>query len=401
MWGGRGTWRVRGALFDLEVEVAPAAAGADRSESVRELLPLVQAFLRREPEARRAVVAIHARLQGLEWLARDALAIGASPGRDRVIADELLSAARAGRLVARRLAPRAIAVPADAPSAEDALGPPSSQQAPVSKTWVGLVLVDQDGAPVPNRPYRVIQPDGTQVDGTLDSNGTAFVRSIDPGNCQIWCPYVEPHPQTTYTVQQGDHVSGVAESFGFDDFSDVWSDPGNADLQGQRPDPHVLAPGDALTIPEVKAQPAANKPTGAKHTFQVKRSPLKLRVKLLDLAAKPMASAPVTVNGAQLTADGTGLVETNVDKSARDLSLQAPDAAFDLDVGAINPPDDTTDAGYRARLFNLGFLWDPAAGDTSDEMIIALQDFQAQYGLTISGELDDATRSQLTQAFGC
>ena len=76
------------------------------------------------------------------------------------------------------------------------------------------------------------------------------------------------------------------------------------------------------------------------------------------------------------------------------------DTSFQLDLGAINPTDDTTDAGYKARLFNLGFLWDPTVADTDDEMLIALQDFQAEYSLTISGQLDEATKAHLTQTYG-
>jgi peptidoglycan hydrolase-like protein with peptidoglycan-binding domain len=34
-------------------------------------------------------------------------------------------------------------------------------------------------------------------------------------------------------------------------------------------------------------------------------------------------------------------------------------------------------------------------------MLIALQDFQAQYKLTVSGQLDDATKAQLLQVHGC
>jgi hypothetical protein len=49
----------------------------------------------------------------------------------------------------------------------------------------------------------------------------------------------------------------------------------------------------------------------------------------------------------------------------------------------------------------MGFLWDATVEDTDDEMVIALQDFQAQYSLTISGQLDDATKQQLLKVHGC
>ena len=323
------------------------------------------------------------------------------PPRADAIGEELLVAARSGIIVARRRDVRQVVIPLDTPS-EAVLGPDSTQDvATDNKSWVGLTLVDQTGTPVPNRRYRIIKPDGTTVDGTLDSNGAAMLQGLDPGNCQIWCPYVEPHPPTTYAVQDGDHVSGVAQSFGFDDYAVVWNDPGNADLQSQRTDPHVVQPGDQLAIPEVKAQPAANKPTGAKHPFQIQQSPLKLRLTLLDLSAKPMPSAPVTVAGTSLTTDGNGLVEATVDKSAKDATLDSAGSEVDLSLGGLNPSDDTSDAGYKARLYNLGFLWDSSVDDTDDEMVIALQDFQAQYSLTVSGQLDDATKAQLQQTYGC
>jgi len=389
---GRVDWRVRLPFGDIELELHPVSVdAATREASVREVRRLVDELRHRQPSVRRVVLEVYARVRGLS---------ATTPPRDDVVGEELLAAARAGILGVRRIERRAVVVPDAAPSSE-VLGPDSSQESTVtSKTWVGMVLFDQDGTPVPNRPYRVIPPDGKQVDGTLDSNGSAILNGLDPGNCQIWCPYVEPRPEMAYTVKQGDHVSGVAETYGFDDYTVVWSDPGNSDLQNQRPDPHVLVPGDPLTIPEIKAQPPANKPTGAKHQFTLERTPLKVRLKLLDLAAKPIAGAAVTVAGTQLTTDGTGLVETTIDKTARAVPVQEADATFSVDVGAINPADDATDAGYKARLFNMGFLWDPSVSETDDEMIIALQDFQAEYKLTVSGQLDDATKTQLTQKYG-
>jgi hypothetical protein len=397
-------WTVRGPLGDVEIELDPASVDAASGEaSLRELRRLVYDFKYRDPEARRVVLAVYTRLQGPHRSAAgrsDDLDTGSS--RAAAMGEELLFAARAGRLVARRREARTVVIPLDTPS-EAVLGPDSSQDAgPSSKTWVGLTLVDQDGTHVPNRPYRIILPDGSTKDGTLDSHGAAMISGLDPGNCQIWCPYVEPHPETTYTVKDTDHLSGIAESFGLDDYTTVWNYPANADLQTQRSDPHVLQPGDELTIPEVKAQPAANKPTSAKHPFQIQRSPLKLRLTLLDLAVKPMTNVPVTVAGTSLTTDGNGLVETDVDKSAKDAILQeATGDPVDLLLGGLNPSDDTTVAGYKGRLFNMGFLWDPTVPDTADEMLIALQDFQAQYSLTISGQLDDATKAQLLQSHGC
>jgi hypothetical protein len=400
--GAEADLRLRSPFGDVDIAVYPSAA-AEREASVREVKKLVYDFKHRDPEVRRGVALLLSRLGSVSASAalRELEQLDAGSPRADALVAELLFAARSGQIVARRLERRSVVIPLDEPS-DVVLGPDSGKDAgPASKTWVGLVLVDQDGTPVPNRPYRVVKPDGTTVDGTLDSNGAAMLKDLDPGNCQIWCPYIEPQPATSYTVAPGDHISGIAQSFGFDDYATVWNHPDNADLQTQRTDPHVLQPGDTLAIPEVKAQPATNKPTSAKHQFQIQQSPLKLRLTLLDLTAKAITGAQVTVAGTALTTDGSGLVEATVDKSAKDATLQdASGSQTDLSLGGLNPPDDTSDAGYKARLYNMGFLWDASAADTDDEMLIALQDFQAQYSLTVSGQLDDATKAQLVQTYG-
>jgi hypothetical protein len=37
-------------------------------------------------------------------------------------------------------------------------------------------------------------------------------------------------------VKLGDHISGIAQSFGSDDYNHVWGHPDNADLAAQRTD---------------------------------------------------------------------------------------------------------------------------------------------------------------------
>jgi hypothetical protein len=400
----RWIWAGGGHLRDLEVELHPSTP-LDvplREESLREVRALVLGFRHRDPHASRLFLSVYEALVGPGAIAPRAAsqALDVTDPRAAAMGDELLFAARAGLVVARRRALRSVVVPLEE-SADAALGPASSDEAaPPSTSWIGLVLLDQNGVPVPGRTYRVIAPDGTKYEGQLDSNGTAFVRSIPPGNCQVWCPYQPPRPPIAYSVQQGDHASGIAENAGYDDYTVLWNDPGNSDLQSQRTDPHVLVPGDTVNVPEIKEVPPVNKATGAKYPFTISKTPLRVRMKMLDLAAEPQTQVPVTVAGVPLTTDGTGLVQTDVDKLATSLPVTAPDATYTLSVGAINPADDTTEAGYKARLFNLGFLWDPTVDDTDDEMVIALQDFQAQYSLTISGQLDDATKAQLTQVYG-
>lgn len=58
-------WTVRGPFGDVEIELDPVSVDAASDEaSLRELRRLVYAFKYRDPEARRVVLAVHARLLG-------------------------------------------------------------------------------------------------------------------------------------------------------------------------------------------------------------------------------------------------------------------------------------------------------------------------------------------------
>jgi N-acetylmuramoyl-L-alanine amidase len=396
MGGARGTW----TLDDLQIELFPAMPpDAVRGESVSQLRRLLSDFRYRDPRARRLLLDVHARLHGTRTPS-GGLDLDTGDPRADAVGQQLLRAAQGGQLVLRRRPARSVIVRLDQASQEP-LGPaPSSQDVGDQKSWIGIVLLDQTGAPVPGLRYRIIDTDGNVNDGTLDANGTAMIRELDPGNCQIFVPYVEAHPELSHVVAEGEHISGIAQSYGLFDYSLVWNHPDNADLRSQRPDPHVLQPGDVLAIPPVDATPRADKPTGAKHPFTLQTSPLKLRIKLLDLLVKPMTGVQVTVGGLPVTSDGDGLVEAPVDKAAQDVPFDLNGGEWDLHPGALNPSDDTSERGYIARLFNMGFLWDRDAMDGDAEMTIALQDFQAQYQLPLSGQLDDATKAKLKEAYG-
>ena len=60
-----------------------------------------------------------------------------------------------------------------------------------SKTWIEVELLDSDGQPVPNEPYRVHLPDGSTQEGSTDGQGIARLSGIDPGTCQISFPALD------------------------------------------------------------------------------------------------------------------------------------------------------------------------------------------------------------------
>src|SRR5688572_18564227 len=60
-----------------------------------------------------------------------------------------------------------------------------------SLTWIEIRLVDMEGNPVANEPYRIKLPDGGVRQGKLDSNGRAREEGIRPGTCQVCFPELD------------------------------------------------------------------------------------------------------------------------------------------------------------------------------------------------------------------
>ncbi|MBU0618148.1 MAG: hypothetical protein KKI02_10560, partial [Planctomycetes bacterium] len=69
--------------------------------------------------------------------------------------------------------------------------PPEEATPEEEKTWVEIVLVDEEGEPCAGERYRIVLPDGTIKEGTLDANGKARVSGIDPGSCEVTFPRLD------------------------------------------------------------------------------------------------------------------------------------------------------------------------------------------------------------------
>jgi Putative peptidoglycan binding domain len=208
----------------------------------------------------------------------------------------------------------------------------------------------------------------------------------------------------THTVEQGDHMSGIAEKYGFQSLDTIWNDPNNADLKKLRKDPHILFPGDQVFVPplSVKSQPA---PTTKLSTFTITIKLLRLNLKLLDINGDPIASKPVTieVEGVTVpppTTDGDGKTTSVILKSAKNGVLGLGDLQFPLKVGHLDPVEKQT--GQIARLNNLGY----EAGETStidlDAFQSAVEEFQCDNGIKpVTGNCDAATQAKLKDVHGC
>lgn len=56
------------------------------------------------------------------------------------------------------------------------------------RPWIEIEMVDTSGNPQAGERYQVIFPDGTLVEGELDSEGKAFLETADPGTCIVKFP---------------------------------------------------------------------------------------------------------------------------------------------------------------------------------------------------------------------
>jgi N-acetylmuramoyl-L-alanine amidase len=209
---------------------------------------------------------------------------------------------------------------------------------------------------------------------------------------------------TRYTVQQGDHVTRLAERFGFRDYSTIWMDSNNDDLRAQRPDPNVLYPGDVLYIPD-KQDRAEDRPTDQSHVFVVKRTKIKLRIKLRDFDHLPLAgcNCELTVDGVPyaVTSDDDGLIQQEIPKPAHEAGLKLTDLGLEypVKIGDLDPVE--TDTGWQQRLINMGYYWGGLDDAPDDErMGYALEEFQCDHDLKTTGEADDATLAKIKEIYG-
>ena len=210
-------------------------------------------------------------------------------------------------------------------------------------------------------------------------------------------------PQT-YTVVEGDYLSGIAEKFGFRDFQTIWDDPGNDDIRTKRSDPQVLMPGDAISIPDKQQKTETGRATNQLHTFVVDRPRLILKLAVRDFDDLPVANADceLEIDGAtyNLQTDSNGQIQHEIPRTAKGGTLKIPSLGYEMPVkvGHLDPIDEST--GWLARLINLGYH--PGPLDNPDKLLIqyAIEEFQCDNGINVTGVLDDSTQGKLKEKHG-
>lgn len=201
-------------------------------------------------------------------------------------------------------------------------------------------------------------------------------------------------------IDQSESIATLAKKYGFDHWKTLWEHPENAELRSMRPNPHVLAPGDEVFIPDLQQREEA-KETEAKHSFVIKSGKWVMRLELRDDNYQAIEGEPYILNIPGLdpieseTGDN-GLIEHELPRDTKSGTLTVLGEEFALQFHTLDPVAKV--AGVQARLTNLGFAAGPPdgiVGPLTRAGVIAFQ--QSQDDLEATGEIDDATRKKLLE----
>jgi N-acetylmuramoyl-L-alanine amidase len=204
-----------------------------------------------------------------------------------------------------------------------------------------------------------------------------------------------------HQIQQGECIASLAEQYGF--FPEtLWNHADNSDLRKKRNDSYALLPGDMVTIPDKQEKHIDGAPE-KRHRFRRKGVPEKLRVRFcLEDQPRGNTKYRLEVDGhlTEGVTDAEGWLQCTIPLNARVARVYLGDARepIDLELGHLDPIDSVS--GVQGRLLNLGFWTGPIDGQFGAELEAALVDFQAFKELEISGQIDDATKNALKQAYG-
>lgn len=208
-----------------------------------------------------------------------------------------------------------------------------------------------------------------------------------------------------HRVSQGDCLSSIAAAHGLVP-EKIWDAPENEGLRDERAHFNALAPGDTVVVPDLteRVEEAA---VDKKHRYVRKAVTEAVSLVLLDEEGKPRTELEyrVQLDGRDEPVEGTtcgeGRIEFSMPPRTRKatLLLGAPDFEEEhtLDFGGVDPVE--TLHGVQHRLRNLGYGVEPS-GELDHATTLAIQSFQSDAELSVTGELCDETRAKLAEVYG-
>lgn len=212
-----------------------------------------------------------------------------------------------------------------------------------------------------------------------------------------------------HTVLQGEHVTRIAQQYGFTDYRIIWDHASNADLKKTRKNPDVLLPGDRISIPELQRKEESCS-TGGRHKFEAPKKRLSLYIVLQNAARKAMAdiACEIRVEGERhaLVTDDRGMIscalQPTAERAVLTIGETSGDAPIQIRIGHLDPVEEPS--GQAARLNNLGYFAGPIAGfseaDNKLLFLSAIEEFQCEQKLTVDGKCGPKTQAELKRVHG-
>lgn len=205
-----------------------------------------------------------------------------------------------------------------------------------------------------------------------------------------------------HTVKEGDYLIKIAQDYGFNDYRSIWDHPQNTELKLKRKSANAIYPGDSLFIPD-KDPTERYYATGQRHVIQLRPNPDILRIVFKSIEDEPITDTECTLKvGSEsyaLITNSNGLVAELIPRDATQGKLSILDREFQIQIGELDPVD--TDMGQKSRLTNLGYYLGPLDIDDEEQLKSAVEEFQCDQGLNVTGVCDAQTQAALTKAHGC
>jgi hypothetical protein len=204
-----------------------------------------------------------------------------------------------------------------------------------------------------------------------------------------------------HTATGGDSVESVAYANGLF-WETVWNDPANEPLRQLRDDPNILEEGDLLTVPDLRIK-EVSKPIDQRYRFRRKGVPSKIEVRLTIYDDQPRPGVPYTVTMGKRklsgSSDGDGWIRFSVMPDVKRGSLQlVTGETYEFEVGTVRPP--AILKGVQGRLRNLAYFLGAIDGEMSEALADAIERYQRDRKVPVTGKADDATVSALEADHG-
>ncbi|MEM9694960.1 MAG: peptidoglycan-binding domain-containing protein [Myxococcota bacterium] len=207
-----------------------------------------------------------------------------------------------------------------------------------------------------------------------------------------------------HIVRQGDYFTSLAARVGVD-AEEAWADAANDEIRERRQDMDQLRPGDIVYLPEGDPQ-AFSLSVGSdnEYTAQVTMVPIAVRLST-GLEENVFADATYRIEPLgeeEHTTDGEGWARFEVPSYLHEVRLvfEAIERDYRIAVGHMDPIEEGS--GIDMRLHHLGYIHGSLVGLPREQAELrrrtAIETFQRDQELEVTGEVDDATRDALLAA---